>query len=134
MRELYLKPSILILLCALFSSPLLAQNDNLKVAFKDAASAPRNLNVCGDEATVTLTVATDGSLSATRRKSCGGVSTGLPSVFLSRYRRRRTVSAFGERRSVREGVRAMETPDFLPASYYRVNSRPHQMGVRSPQP
>ena len=67
MRELYLKPSILILLCALFSSPLLAQNDNLKVAFKDAASAPRNLNVCGDEATVTMTVATDGSLSATRR-------------------------------------------------------------------
>ncbi len=67
MRKLYLKPFIIILLCAFFISPLLAQNNNLKVAFKDAASAPRNLNVCGDEATLTMTVSTEGALSATRR-------------------------------------------------------------------
>ena len=67
MRKLYLKPFSLILLCAIFTSSLLAQNDNLKVAFKDAASAPRNLNVCGDEAIVTMTVSTEGSISATRR-------------------------------------------------------------------
>ena len=46
---------------------LLAQTNNLKIAFRDAASAPRNLNVCGDEATVVLTVSTEGVLSAPRQ-------------------------------------------------------------------
>ncbi len=67
MRKFYSLPFAIILLSAFFSSSLLAQNNNLKVAFKDAASAPRNLNVCGDEATVTMTVSSDGSLSSARR-------------------------------------------------------------------
>lgn len=67
MRKIYSKPFILVFFSAFFLTHLSAQNNNLKVAFKDAASAPRNLNVCGDEATVTMTVSTDGSLSATRR-------------------------------------------------------------------
>lgn len=46
---------------------LSAQTNNLKVAFKDAASAPRNLNVCGDEVTVVVTVSTEGALSAARQ-------------------------------------------------------------------
>ncbi len=46
---------------------LSAQTNNLKVAFKDAASAPRNLNICGDEVTVAVTVSTEGVLSATRQ-------------------------------------------------------------------
>ncbi|MBL7816456.1 MAG: gliding motility-associated C-terminal domain-containing protein [Saprospiraceae bacterium] len=67
MRKFYSKPIFTVLLCAFFFTHLSAQNNNLKVAFKDAASAPRNLNVCGDEATVTMSVSTDGSLSAVRR-------------------------------------------------------------------
>jgi hypothetical protein len=68
MRKFYLKSITVVFLCAFFISPLLtAQNNNLKVAFKDAASAPRNLNVCGDEATLTMTIATDGLLSGPRR-------------------------------------------------------------------
>jgi gliding motility-associated-like protein len=47
--------------------PLSAQTNNLKVNFKDAASAPRNLNICGDEVTVTVTVATEGLGAATRQ-------------------------------------------------------------------
>jgi gliding motility-associated-like protein len=57
---------ILIFLSFAFTSRLSAQTNNLKVAFKDAASAPRNLVVCGDEATVTVTVSTEGVLSSAR--------------------------------------------------------------------
>ena len=67
MRKFYSKPLLLALICTFFIVQISAQNNNLKVAFKDAASAPRNLNVCGDEATVTMTVSTEGSLSASRR-------------------------------------------------------------------
>jgi gliding motility-associated-like protein len=48
-----------------FMSPISAQN-NLKVAFRDAASAPRNISVCEDTATVTVTVSTEGVASASR--------------------------------------------------------------------
>jgi hypothetical protein len=41
---------------------MLSAQNNLKINFKDAASAPRNLVVCGDEATVTVTVSTEGSI------------------------------------------------------------------------
>jgi hypothetical protein len=58
---------MLILLSLAFTMRLSAQTNNLKVAYKDAASAPRNLNVCGDEATVTVTVSTEGVLSAARQ-------------------------------------------------------------------
>lgn len=67
MRKSYSKLLAFTLFCAFFITNLSAQTNNLKVAFKDAASAPRNLNVCGDEATVTMTVSTDGVLSGTRR-------------------------------------------------------------------
>lgn len=46
---------------------MLSGQNNLKVNFKDAASAPRNLVVCGDEATVTVTVSTEGLSSSTRQ-------------------------------------------------------------------
>ncbi len=58
---------MLILLSLAFTTRLSAQTNNLKVAYKDAASAPRNLNVCGDEATVTVTVSTEGVLSSARQ-------------------------------------------------------------------
>ncbi len=58
---------ILILLSFAFTMRLSAQTNNLKVAFKDAASAPRNLNVCGDEVTVSATVSTEGVLSSPRQ-------------------------------------------------------------------
>ncbi len=58
---------MLVLLSLAFTSRLSAQTNNLKVAFKDAASAPRNLIVCGDEATVTVTVSTEGVLSSARQ-------------------------------------------------------------------
>ena len=45
---------------------LQAQNANLKVAFKDAASAPRNLNVCGVPVNLTININSDG-LSASAR-------------------------------------------------------------------
>ncbi len=67
MRKIYSKLAYLVLFCAFFVTQLSAQTNNLKVAFKDAASAPRNLNVCGDEATVTMSVSTDGLLSTARR-------------------------------------------------------------------
>ena len=67
MRKLHLLPAFFVLFCAFFVAQLSAQNNNLKVAFKDAASAPRNLNICGDEATVTVSVSTDGTLSGARR-------------------------------------------------------------------
>ena len=59
--------SMLILLSIGSLNRLSAQTNNLKIAFRDAASAPRNLNVCGDEATVVLTVSTEGVLSAPRQ-------------------------------------------------------------------
>ena len=59
--------SMLILLGIGSLNRLSAQTNNLKIAFRDAASAPRNLNVCGDEATVVLTVSTEGVLSAPRQ-------------------------------------------------------------------
>ena len=46
---------------------MLSGQNNLKVNFKDAASAPRNLVVCGDEATVTVTVSTEGLSSSARQ-------------------------------------------------------------------
>ncbi|MDZ7880600.1 MAG: gliding motility-associated C-terminal domain-containing protein [Saprospiraceae bacterium] len=58
---------LLILLSIVLMPRLYGQTNNLKVAYKDAASAPRNLNVCGDEATVTVTVSTEGVLSAARQ-------------------------------------------------------------------
>lgn len=67
MRKSYSKLLVFTLFCAFFITHLSAQTNNLKVAFKDAASAPRNLNVCGDEATVTMSVSTDGVLSGSRR-------------------------------------------------------------------
>lgn len=53
----------------LFGLPVLtsAQNNNLKIAFKDAASSPRNIVVCGNEATVTVTVGLDGISPLTRK-------------------------------------------------------------------
>jgi gliding motility-associated-like protein len=62
-RSIY---SLLLFLLASFGA-LVAQNNHLKVAFKDAASAPRNLNVCENEATVTVTVSTEGSNTTARR-------------------------------------------------------------------
>ena len=56
--------------CAFFVGmiPLmLSAQNNLKINFKDAASAPRNLVVCGDEATVTVTVSTEGLSASTRQ-------------------------------------------------------------------
>jgi hypothetical protein len=61
-----LLPILFVLSMASFAR-LSAQTNNLKVAFKDAASAPRNLTVCADEATVTVTVSTEGVLSAARQ-------------------------------------------------------------------
>jgi hypothetical protein len=61
-----LMPMLLLLSIASFQR-LSAQTNNLKVAFKDAASAPRGLVVCGDEATVTVTVSTEGVLSSPRQ-------------------------------------------------------------------
>lgn len=52
---------------------LYAQN-NLRVAWRDAASAPQNLNICTEEITVTLRVSTDGSNSATRRNMRASLS------------------------------------------------------------
>jgi gliding motility-associated-like protein len=46
---------------------LSAQTNNLKVNFKDPTSAPRNVSVCGNEATVTVTVATEGFAAANRQ-------------------------------------------------------------------
>ena len=46
---------------------LFAQNNNLKVNFKDAASSPRNMNVCGDETTVTVTISTEGFSASPRQ-------------------------------------------------------------------
>ena len=46
---------------------LVSSQNNLKVNFKDAASSPRNLVVCGDEATVVVTVSTDGLAAASRQ-------------------------------------------------------------------
>jgi hypothetical protein len=45
---------------------LTAQTNNLRIQFRDAASAPRFLNVCGDEQLVVVTVTTDGVSGATR--------------------------------------------------------------------
>ena len=59
-------PLLFLLSIASFTR-LSAQTNNLKVAFKDAASAPRNLNICGDEATIVVTVSTEGVLSASRQ-------------------------------------------------------------------
>ncbi len=47
-------------------SPLFAQN-NLKVGFRDPASAPPPLSVCDGESVVTVSVSTDGSSSTTRQ-------------------------------------------------------------------
>jgi gliding motility-associated-like protein len=58
---------LFILLSIVSFQRLAAQTNNLKVAFKDAASAPRNLIVCGDEATVTVTVSTEGVLTSPRQ-------------------------------------------------------------------
>jgi gliding motility-associated-like protein len=55
------------LVLSFFFSTLFAQTNNLKVSFKDAASAPRNLNVCGDEVIVTVTVATEGFAASSRQ-------------------------------------------------------------------
>jgi gliding motility-associated-like protein len=49
-----------------FLSPLFAQN-NLKVGFRDPASAPPPLSVCDGESVVTVAVSTDGSSSTTRQ-------------------------------------------------------------------
>jgi gliding motility-associated-like protein len=46
---------------------LVSSQNNLKVNFKDAASSPRNLVVCGDEATVVVTISTDGLAASTRQ-------------------------------------------------------------------
>ncbi len=68
MRKYTTLINALIFLLSLASlTRLSAQTNNLKVAFKDAASAPRNLNVCGDEVTVAVTVSTEGVLSASRQ-------------------------------------------------------------------
>ncbi|MEO0041107.1 MAG: hypothetical protein RL329_555, partial [Bacteroidota bacterium] len=51
---------------ASFFSPVLAQNNHLNVGWRDAASAPRFLNVCGDAQTVTAVVRTEGVASTVR--------------------------------------------------------------------
>ena len=47
-------------------NPIFAQNNNLTVGWRDAASAPRFLNVCGDAQTVTAVVRTEGVSSTVR--------------------------------------------------------------------
>ncbi len=51
-------------LCAVFAS---AQNNNLRVNFTSAATAPRFINICGDAETETVTIATEGTNGAARR-------------------------------------------------------------------
>jgi gliding motility-associated-like protein len=59
-------------ICLLFGaiapilSPVFAQNNHLTIGWRDAASAPRFLNVCGDAQTVTAVVRTEGVSSTTR--------------------------------------------------------------------
>jgi gliding motility-associated-like protein len=68
MRKIYSIGCTSVLSTLFFFVPffLSAQVDNLKVDFK-TGSSPRNLVVCGDEATVVVTVSTNGGASATRQ-------------------------------------------------------------------
>lgn len=50
-----------------FLPSMLSAQDNLKVNFKNAASAPQNIVVCGDQDTVTVTVSTEGLSSSVRQ-------------------------------------------------------------------
>jgi gliding motility-associated-like protein len=57
-----------LILCFFISSlqSLTAQTNNLKVAFRDAASAPRNVNICGDPILLTVVVSSEGVVSSPR--------------------------------------------------------------------
>ncbi len=63
----YLRTLILSFLLFFLFNPLYAQNGALKVAFKEAASAPRNLNVCGQAVDLTVAVTPDGQTAAARK-------------------------------------------------------------------
>jgi gliding motility-associated-like protein len=67
MRKFYKVGCTAVLATLFFFLPfLISAQNNLKVNFKDAASSPRNLVVCGDEATVVVTVDLEGSSSSDR--------------------------------------------------------------------